>query len=109
IGASTLVGQLGFQSGWTDPATKKVNMAARWYNPGTGQFMNRDTVANNPIPNSAEANPFAYVDDNPLTGTDPSGHGWGWLGDAWHATTSAVSSAWNATTNFVSNAWDNVS
>ncbi|HEY0806199.1 MAG TPA: RHS repeat-associated core domain-containing protein, partial [Pseudonocardiaceae bacterium] len=75
-------GQLGYQSGWTDRSTGKVNMAARWYNPATGQFMNRDTVSNNPVPNSAAANPFAYVSDNPMTGTDPSGHGWGWFSSA---------------------------
>jgi RHS repeat-associated protein len=79
-------GQLGYQSGWTDRATGKVNMAARWYNPATGQFMNKDTVSNNPVPNAAEANPFAYVDDNPMTGTDPTGHGWfssamSWVGN----------------------------
>ncbi|HEX5402756.1 MAG TPA: RHS repeat-associated core domain-containing protein [Pseudonocardiaceae bacterium] len=73
---SNQAGSLGYQSGWTDNATGKVNMASRWYNPATGQFMNRDSASNNPVPNSAEANPFAYVDDNPLTGTDPSGHGW---------------------------------
>ncbi|TVT44604.1 hypothetical protein FNH05_21230 [Amycolatopsis rhizosphaerae] len=56
--------------------------------------MNRDTVANDPVPNSAAANPFAYVNDNPMTGTDPSGHGWfDWVGDAWNAATSAVPQA----------------
>jgi RHS repeat-associated protein len=69
-------GKLGFQSGWTDKATGNVNMAARWYNPAIGQFMSRDSVSNDPVPNSAEANPFAYVDDNPVLGQDPSGHGW---------------------------------
>jgi RHS repeat-associated protein len=79
------IGQLAYQSGWTDADTGKVNMASRWYSPATGQFMNRDTAVNNPVPNSAEANPFAYVDDNPLTGTDPTGHG----------LFSAISSGWN--------------
>ncbi|OXM65635.1 LamG-like jellyroll fold domain-containing protein [Amycolatopsis vastitatis] len=81
-------GQLGYQSGWTDQSTGNVNMAARWYNPAVGQFMNRDTVSNSPVPNPMEANKFAYVDDNPMTGTDPSGHGW--FGDAWSAFTSHV-------------------
>ncbi|MDX2547753.1 hypothetical protein ACOT81_04505 [Streptomyces sp. WI04-05B] len=27
---------VGYQSGWTDPASGDVNMAARWYQPGTG-------------------------------------------------------------------------
>jgi RHS repeat-associated protein len=69
-----LVGNLGYQSGWTDPVSAKVNMAARWYNPDIGQFTSRDTVANGPTPDSGNADRFAYVDDNPLTGTDPSGH-----------------------------------
>ncbi|WP_157536093.1 LamG-like jellyroll fold domain-containing protein [Kitasatospora mediocidica] len=75
-----LVGQLGYQSGWTDSANGKVNMGSRWYNPADGVFLNKDTVSNNPTPNSAAANPFAYVDDNPMIGTDPSGHCSWWTG-----------------------------
>ncbi len=65
---------LGYQSEYTRATTGKVNMAARWYNPATGQFTGKDTQANNPVPDSANANPFAYANDNPLTGTDPTGH-----------------------------------
>ncbi|MFC0437396.1 LamG-like jellyroll fold domain-containing protein [Kutzneria buriramensis] len=85
-------GRLGFQSGWTDTSTGKVNMAARWYSPQTGQFMNRDTASPDPLPNSAAANPFAYVDDDPLTRTDPSGHGWfsDFVSSAFHAVTHVV-------------------
>jgi RHS repeat-associated protein len=68
-------GNLGYQSGWPDPSTGQVNMAARWYGPATGQFTTRDTQANSPTPNSASANPFAYTADNPLTHTDPISHG----------------------------------
>ncbi|MBB5868340.1 RHS repeat-associated protein [Allocatelliglobosispora scoriae] len=70
----SVIGNLGYQSEWTDPSTKRVNMHARWYDPKTGQFDSRDTVANSPVPNSANANRYAYANDNPLTGTDPSGH-----------------------------------
>ncbi|WP_163505155.1 LamG-like jellyroll fold domain-containing protein [Fodinicola acaciae] len=74
ITASTgMAGNLGFQSGWTDTTTGKVNMATRWYNPATGSFMNKDSVALNPVPQSVSANPFAYVNDNPLAGNDPTG------------------------------------
>jgi large repetitive protein len=104
LATSNQAGHLGYQSGWTDPGNSKVNMAARWYSPEVGQFMNKDTASNDPVPNPAEANPFAYVDDNPMTGTDPSGHSW--LSSAWHATTSTVSSAWHATTSAVSTAWN---
>ncbi|MFJ9779914.1 LamG-like jellyroll fold domain-containing protein [Amycolatopsis sp. NPDC101161] len=88
LASANVKGQLGYQSGWTDRSTGNVNMAARWYNPAVGQFMNRDTVSNSPVPNPMEANKFAYVDGNPMTGTDPSGHGW--LGDAWSAFTDHV-------------------
>ncbi|MFI7501164.1 LamG-like jellyroll fold domain-containing protein [Streptomyces sp. NPDC049687] len=70
----TVVGHLGFQSGWTEPGTGDVGTASRWYDPGTGQFLNKDSLALNPVPNSVSANPFAYVDDNPLAGTDESGN-----------------------------------
>ncbi|MGW2696099.1 LamG-like jellyroll fold domain-containing protein [Streptomyces sp. NPDC001296] len=96
-------GNLGYQSGWTDNATGKVNMASRWYNPATGQFMNKDTASLNPVPNSAAANPFAYVDDNPLTRTDPTGQSW--LGDTWNSFSHAASHAWNGFTSAVSSGW----
>ncbi|GIH07104.1 hypothetical protein Rhe02_51710 [Rhizocola hellebori] len=74
VGSSTLAGSLGYQSEWTDSATKRVNMAARWYNPETGQFDSRDTQANSPAGSSVNANRYAYANVNPLTGVDPSGH-----------------------------------
>ncbi|MEV7439461.1 LamG-like jellyroll fold domain-containing protein [Streptomyces griseoviridis] len=68
---------LGYQSGWTDPATGDVNMAARWYQPGTSTFASRDTWQLTPKP-SANANRYGYAAGNPLLRTDPSGHSWGW-------------------------------
>jgi RHS repeat-associated protein len=70
----TVEGQLGYQSGWTDPATQKVQMGSRWYTPATGDFTSKDTASNAPTPSSGSANPFAYVADNPVGATDPSGH-----------------------------------
>jgi RHS repeat-associated protein len=35
---------LGYQGEYTDPDTGKVNMHARWYQPGTGTFTSRDTA-----------------------------------------------------------------
>ncbi|MEU8621491.1 LamG-like jellyroll fold domain-containing protein [Streptomyces sp. NPDC048623] len=64
---------LGYQSGWTDPATGEVNMAARWFQPGTGAFTSRDTWQLDPTP-SGQANRFAYAEGDPLGGTDPTGH-----------------------------------
>ena len=70
----TLAGSLGYQSQFTSPATGQVDMGARWYNPATGSFGNKDTVANKPVPDSASASPFGYAADNPLGLTDPTGH-----------------------------------
>lgn len=64
---------VGYQSGWTDPSSGDVNMAARWYQPGTGAFASRDTYQLDPTP-SAQANRYAYANAEPLNGTDPSGH-----------------------------------
>ncbi|MFJ2631624.1 LamG-like jellyroll fold domain-containing protein [Streptomyces sp. NPDC087422] len=102
-----LIGHLGFQSGWTEADTGKVGTASRWYNPATGTFMNKDSASVNPVPNEAAANPFAYVGDNPLDGTDPSGN-WG-LGSVWHAASHAVShavsSTYHAATSYASSSW----
>ncbi|GLY97831.1 hypothetical protein Acsp02_50850 [Actinoplanes sp. NBRC 103695] len=72
--SSGMAGSLGFQQEYTDSATGRVNMHARWYNPDTGQFDSRDSVANDPVPDSVSANRFAYADNSPLMDTDPTGH-----------------------------------
>ncbi|MGP4102279.1 RHS repeat-associated core domain-containing protein [Nonomuraea sp. KM90] len=65
--------QLGYQGEYTDPDTGKVNMHARWYQPGTGTFTSRDTATLTPSP-SIQANRYTYANASPLTGTDPTGH-----------------------------------
>jgi RHS repeat-associated protein len=69
-----LTGNLGYQSGWTDAVTGKVSMGARWYSPGTGDFTSRDTATVSPVPDSADASPFAYAGDSPLGAVDLTGH-----------------------------------
>ncbi|WP_405603897.1 DNRLRE domain-containing protein [Streptomyces sp. NBC_01410] len=64
---------LGYQSGWTDSSTGEVNMASRWYQPGTGSFTSRDTWQLDPDP-SVQANRYTYGNASPLNGTDPTGH-----------------------------------
>jgi RHS repeat-associated protein len=64
---------LGYQGGWTDPATGFVNTASRWYNPVNGDFTSADTQENDPSP-AVNANPYAYGNDDPADNTDPSGH-----------------------------------
>ena len=72
--SSDAVGNLGYQSGWTNAATGQVDMDSRWYNPGSGEFLNKDTLSVSPDPDSTAANPFAYVSDNPMGDIDPTGH-----------------------------------
>ncbi|MFF9647208.1 LamG-like jellyroll fold domain-containing protein [Kitasatospora aureofaciens] len=72
--ASAGVGNsLGYQGGWTDPASGDVNMAARWYRPGSGTFASRDSwqLGTNP---SVQGNRFTYGSGDPIDSTDPSGH-----------------------------------
>lgn len=68
---------LGYQSGWTDPSSGDVNMASRWYQPGTGAFASRDTWLLDPSP-AARGNRYLYGNAGPLNGIDPTGHDiWG--------------------------------
>ncbi|MCY0934721.1 LamG-like jellyroll fold domain-containing protein [Streptomyces sp. H34-S4] len=101
VSTQGMVGQLGYQSGWTDPETAKVNMAARWYSPQTGQFNSRDTVAQSPLPSSVNANAYAYANGNPMTGVDPTGHWFEWAKKAVKKVTAkvthTVTTAWHAT------------
>ncbi|WP_079147676.1 RHS repeat-associated core domain-containing protein [Streptomyces thermolilacinus] len=65
---------LGYQSGYTDPANGDINMAARWYQPGTGAFASRDTWLLDPTQSSGRAHRYSYGFGSPLNGTDPTGH-----------------------------------
>ncbi|MFF2820997.1 LamG-like jellyroll fold domain-containing protein [Kitasatospora cineracea] len=64
---------IGYQGGWTDPATHLVNTATRWYDPTAGAFTSRDTTTLTPT-NAATANRYAYATDEPLAFADLSGH-----------------------------------
>ena len=73
---TTTTGQqnrIGYQGGWTDPDTGKLNAAARWYDPAAGSFTSRDTwdIPANP---SAAANRYGYGAGDPLGNADPTGH-----------------------------------
>jgi RHS repeat-associated protein len=70
----SLIGELGFQSAWTDPGAGKDLMGARWYSPSAGDFTSADTVQVPPVPDPAAASPFAYAADDPLDAIDPTGH-----------------------------------
>ncbi|WFE38937.1 LamG-like jellyroll fold domain-containing protein [Micromonospora sp. WMMD998] len=96
LGTSGMVGNLGYQSEWTESVTGRVNMHARWYNTATGQFDTRDTADVNPVPDSIDGNRFQYGDGNPLTILDPTGH------FGWSSFKRGVSSVARAVTNPVS-------
>ncbi|MBB4703608.1 GH-E family nuclease [Sphaerisporangium siamense] len=64
---------MGYQGEWTDPDTGKVNMAARWYVPGTGGFASRDDWEPDSTPSIA-LNRYTYAYGDPLAYTDPSGN-----------------------------------
>ncbi|GIH02085.1 hypothetical protein Rhe02_01520 [Rhizocola hellebori] len=74
LASTGMQGSLGFQSGWSDTATGRVNMHARWYNTDTGQFDTRDTIDVSPVPASVGGNKYGYGNANPLVNVDPTGH-----------------------------------
>ncbi|MFJ9614951.1 LamG-like jellyroll fold domain-containing protein [Streptomyces noursei] len=101
---------LGYQSGWTDPTSGDINMAARWYQPGTGTFASRDTWQLDPTP-SVKGNRYTYGDADPLNSTDPTGHfiplvigggialgdaiGWGVLGGVVTGGVAVITDQWS--------------
>lgn len=58
---------IGFTGAWTDAATGLVHLRARDYDPATGQFLTVDPLVDE------TRQPYAYVGNNPLQLTDPSG------------------------------------
>ncbi|MFU8851227.1 LamG-like jellyroll fold domain-containing protein [Micromonospora sp. SL1-18] len=98
-------GRLGYQGDWTDPDTGQVDMGARWYEPGTGTFISRDSV-NYTRGDSILANRYTYAAGAPLDFDDPDGHWPRWLKKAASAVASTASSAWNTVTSYASTAWN---
>ncbi|GAA0840969.1 RHS repeat domain-containing protein [Streptosporangium amethystogenes subsp. fukuiense] len=86
---------LGYQGEYTDPDTGKVNMHARWYQPGTGAFTSRDTATLNPDP-SVQANRYTYANASPLTHSDPTGHSSIQINNASSITGTTGSSSWQS-------------
>ncbi|MFL6125309.1 LamG-like jellyroll fold domain-containing protein [Actinophytocola sp.] len=64
---------IGYQGDYTDPTTDQVNMTARWYNPNSGGFTNRDDVSLPTSPSGA-ANRYSYGLGSPTNYSDPSGN-----------------------------------
>jgi RHS repeat-associated protein len=58
------------QGYYTDQETGLLLLTHRYYDPGTGRFLTRD-----PIGYNGGINLYAYVTNNPVTRSDPSGYG----------------------------------
>lgn len=58
---------LQYGAGYTDPETGLIYLQARYYDPATAQFLTIDPEL------ATTRQPYAYVDDNPLNGIDPTG------------------------------------
>ena len=56
-----------YAGSYYDAAAGLDYLRARWYDPGTGQFMSLDPQV------ASTLAPYSYADDDPLNGTDPSG------------------------------------
>ncbi|MBC7227550.1 MAG: RHS repeat-associated core domain-containing protein, partial [Thermoflexales bacterium] len=56
-----------------DAALGLYDYRARYYDPALGRFISADTIVPNPG-NPQDLNRYAYVRNNPLRYTDPSGH-----------------------------------
>ncbi|KAA9006329.1 RHS repeat-associated core domain-containing protein [Paenibacillus spiritus] len=56
-----------------DDETGLYYLRARYYDPGTGRFLNEDTYEGQ-IDNPLSLNLYTYVSNNPLIYTDPTGH-----------------------------------
>jgi RHS repeat-associated protein len=52
---------------YTDPETGLIYLRARYYDPSTGQFLNRDPAV------AITRQPYEYAADNPINRIDPTG------------------------------------
>jgi RHS repeat-associated protein len=62
----------GFTGHEEDSETGLINMRGRIYNPRVGHFLTPDPLVNDPL-SAVGINPYAYVLNNPLNYTDPTG------------------------------------
>ncbi|GII88355.1 hypothetical protein Ssi03_63450 [Sphaerisporangium siamense] len=68
---SSWPGQKGFVGGVIDDATALTHLGAREYDTETGRFISVDPIFDVADPQSW--NGYAYADNNPVTGSDPTG------------------------------------
>ncbi|WP_229402675.1 polymorphic toxin-type HINT domain-containing protein, partial [Micromonospora okii] len=109
VAAEGDTGDLGFQGDWTDPTTGQVDMGARWYEPGTGGFISRDSV-NYSSGDAILANRYTYAAGDPLAHIDPDGY-WpscGWCKAVANKVKRTASNAWNGVKRTASATWSGV-
>ena len=80
----------------TDITTGLQYLRARYYDPGTGRFVQEDTVLGS-LTRPLTQNLYAYCGNNPLNYIDPSGHDW------WSDLGDGLSNAWSQVTNWAEN------
>jgi RHS repeat-associated protein len=71
--AGTLPTDFGFTGQRNDATIGLYDYHARWYDPTLGRFISADTIVPDPG-TPQDFNRYAYVSNNPLRYTDPSGH-----------------------------------
>ncbi len=70
----TITQPFGYTGEQRDGETGLVYLRARYYDPSSGRFMSRDPMAGQlRLPGTLAR--YAYVEDNPVTDTDPDGYG----------------------------------
>jgi len=65
--------ELGFTKHEHLDDTYLIHMNGRVYDYRLGRFLSVDPIISNPA-NSQSINPYSYIGNNPLSGTDPTGH-----------------------------------
>jgi RHS repeat-associated protein len=63
----SITNPLRYGGQYTDAESGLIYLRARYYDPGTGQFLTRDPAV------AVTGAPYGYVGDSPLNGADPSG------------------------------------
>jgi RHS repeat-associated protein len=64
----------GFTNEWTDASTGDVYLRARWYAPYLNRWVQPDSIVPLASQGTQAYDRYAYVSNNPLRYTDPSGH-----------------------------------
>jgi RHS repeat-associated protein len=73
VSTGTIPTDKRFQSQREDSYIKLIHMGARWYHPASGRFISADSIVPN-FANPQALNRYAFVLNNPLKYTDPTGH-----------------------------------